>query len=88
MACAGEEIGIAFDAGQGLQNAQGGVRKGNPMFFRSAGMVQTAASRSISFHWACRTSLVRVAVRIRNRNASADTLLLPDSYAMKAGTSV
>lgn len=32
MACAGEEIGIAFDAGQGFQNTQGDIGEGNPMF--------------------------------------------------------
>ncbi len=75
MARAGEEMGIARDARQSLQNAHGDNGEGNPMyqrrtFIRSAGTVQTAASRSISFHWACSTSLVRVAVRIRNCNAS------------------
>jgi len=58
------------------------------VFVLSAGTVQTVVSRSISFHCACSTSLVRVAVRAKNRSASADTLPLPASSTMKVGTSV
>ena len=60
-----------------------------PAFIRLAGTVQAACSRSISFHLASSTSLVRAAVRIRNSKASSAMLpaSLPRSLSTNAGTS-
>jgi hypothetical protein len=46
-----------------------GTRCSLPAFIRSAGMIQTLASKSNSLHFASITSLVRVAVRISNSSA-------------------
>jgi hypothetical protein len=55
-----------------------GTRCSLPALVRSAGIVQTAPSRSISSHRAPIVSDVRVAVRIQNSSASA---VMPDCPA-------
>ena len=57
-------------------------------FIRSAGIVQSPASRSNSDHCAAKTSFVRVAVKIANSSASAASAGRERSSAMNSGMSV
>ncbi len=53
-----------------MQREPSGIRYFLPAFIRSAGIVQALSFKSISGHSARMTSLVRVAVNIRNSKAS------------------
>ena len=59
-----------------------------PAFMRAAGIVHTFDVSSISDHSANKTSLVRVAVKMKNWSANADTLLFARNSDINPGTSV
>jgi hypothetical protein len=66
---------------------ESGTRCSRAAFIRSAGIVQTAASMSISSHFAPTTSPGRAAVKMQNSKASAAMAWRPRKALMKAGTS-
>ena len=74
---------MAGDVGQPVQHRKGRIREGNPMFppaLYPGGGDDPQSAGPINFHpLRLETSLVRVAVRIKNCRARAETLRVPDN---------